>query len=189
MCIGLGKAQAQAFAGHQHPLKAFTSQGSSSLDHKITQGQTRAINDAALGFKFLVPNSLRAVRDKNSIEIYTQAAYEELQRIIRSGLGAEPPECEAYLTIIRPLPLRNGSIKQNLAASSEDYYLREGYGFESSVVSGQEALAFTQRMFLGAYEAKRIAAIAPNRNYMIIIGSCENRSTFDIILRSFKFTH
>lgn len=186
--VGLGKAQAQSLQGHWHHVKTFTLQHSSSLKDKISQGQTRVINDATLGFKFHLPTSLRTVRDKNGIEVYTQAAYDELQEIINSGLGSGLPECEAYLNIIRPLPLRKGSIRQNLAASSQNYYLREGYGFESSFVSGQEALAFTQKMFR-EYEARRVAAISPDRNYLVIIGSCENRRTFDVIMRTFQFTH
>lgn len=146
---------------------------------------TRVIRNRSLAIEFQIPAELRAISSSQHINIYTQPAYEELQYIIKNRIATEPPGDEAFITIVSPLPLTRGSIMENIGAS-HDYYLREGFDFRSITVSGQQALAFTQRMFR-SYNATRIAIINPSRDFMLIIGSGENTDTLKVIVDSLKF--
>jgi hypothetical protein len=174
-----------AKARHQiTPLNRWTPQGP-PITCIASKRSTRVIRNKSLAIEFQIPAELRAVSSGQYITIYTQPAYEELQYIIRNRIATEPPRDEAFITIVSPLPLTRGSIKENIGAS-HDFYLREGFDFRAATVSGLKALIFTQRMFYG-YNATRIAIINPSRDFMLIIGSGENIDTLKVIIDSLKF--
>jgi len=174
-----------AIAGYLSAVASERDLGHSTKNSLVSQGQFRIIRNEDLGIEFQIPASLRAVASTNSIDIYTQSGYEELQYILRNQISTEYPEAEAFILIVQPLPHRLGTVRENIQASHA-YFLSEGFGFGSATLSGVQGLTFMQGMFR-SYNARRIAAISPNRDFMLIIGSGESYKTYDSIVNSLRF--
>ena len=151
----------------------------------------REVRSDKLGVSFSIPTYLRTAlttKQETAISILTPNEYEELSRSSRGNGSAHGPEDEATITV-KPLPFAKQSALDNLYANY-DYLEREGFDIAWTWIGGQQAVSMNQEVkccYGDPYVSNIIAAISPDRAFLLIVRGGRDKALFRQIVSSFRF--